>query len=151
MADLAPVLTPMLYDTDFYAWTQEQAVLLQAGQWEQLDVANIIEEIVGLGRQERRELENRLIILLGHLLKWQYQPDLRSKSWRLTMREQRRQIRKLMQENPSLQPYLLAAMTGSYEGAAILAASETTLELDTFPLTCIYRVEQVLDDEFFPD
>ena len=150
MADLMPVLTQKLYDTDFHAWTQEQAALLQAGRWDQVDLINIIEEIESLGRQERRELENRLIILVGHLLKWQYQSDLRSKSWRLTIREQRRQIRKLMQENPSLQPYLRAAMTAAYEGGTILAASETTLELATFPLTCIYWFEQVLDD-FLPD
>ncbi|MEN9232233.1 MAG: DUF29 domain-containing protein, partial [Thermostichus sp. DG02_5_bins_236] len=98
-----------LYDRDFYAWIQEQATLLKSGQWDQLDIANLVEEIESLGRQERRELVNQLGILLGHLLKWQFQPQLRGKSWRATITEQRRQIQRLLQDNPSLKPDLSAA------------------------------------------
>ena len=67
-----------LYETDFYAWTQEQALLLRSQTWEQLDTVNLIEEIESLGRKERQELRNCLGVLLGHLLKWQYQPQCRS-------------------------------------------------------------------------
>jgi hypothetical protein len=73
--------TTTLYEQDFYAWTQQQTALLRAGQLAQLDVENLIEEIESLGKQERQELENRLGVLLGHLLKWHYQPEARSKSW----------------------------------------------------------------------
>jgi hypothetical protein len=69
-----------LYERDFYAWTQEQAALLRSGQLERLDRVHLAEEIEALGRQERRELVNRLGILLGHLLKWQFQPHLRVKA-----------------------------------------------------------------------
>ncbi|NJN56820.1 MAG: DUF29 domain-containing protein [Leptolyngbyaceae cyanobacterium SL_5_9] len=91
-----------LYDTDFYAWTQKQAELLQNQQWSSLDPPNLIEEIESLGKQQRRELRNRLSILIGHLLKWHYQPEQRSRIWVSTIRVQRREVLQLLQENPSL-------------------------------------------------
>lgn len=89
--------TSHLYETDFYAWTQEQVSLLKSQEWEQLDTLNLIEEIATLGRREPQELRNRLGVLLGHLLKWQFQPEKRSNSWLGTIREQRIQIKLLLQ------------------------------------------------------
>jgi hypothetical protein len=77
--------TSNLYDTDFYAWTQEQAKLLSQGAWERLDIPNLVEEIESLGKQQRQELRNRLGILIGHLLKWEFQAERRSKSWFVTI------------------------------------------------------------------
>jgi hypothetical protein len=81
-----------LYKTDFYAWTQEQALLLRNQEWGQIDLPNLIEEIESLGKQQHQELRNRLSILLGHLLKWQYQPQYRSRSWLATIRIQRLEL-----------------------------------------------------------
>ncbi|BAY76935.1 hypothetical protein NIES25_33930 [Nostoc linckia NIES-25] len=89
-----------LYEADFYAWTQQQANLLRHHQWNQLDLSNLIEEIESLGRKERQELRNRLSILIGHLLKWEYQAGQRSRSWLATIRVQRRETLKLLNENP---------------------------------------------------
>jgi hypothetical protein len=96
----------LLYDRDFHQWTQVMVEALRSRDWAGVDVENLIEEVESLGQQQRQELRNRLGILLGHLLKWQFQPTLRSKSWRLTLREQRAQIRFLLKDNPSLKPYL---------------------------------------------
>ncbi len=85
-----------LYETDFYAWTMAQSQFLKAGAWHKLDITNLVEEIESLGKQQRQELENRLGVLLGHLLKWDYQPSRCRKSWRVTIREQRRAIHKLI-------------------------------------------------------
>ena len=104
-----------LYETDFYAWTVEQSKLLQVGDFKHLDITNLVEEIESLGKQERRELESRLGVLIGHLLKWDYQPERRSKSWRSTIREQRRAALKLISQNPSLKPYLTEAIVDAYE------------------------------------
>ncbi len=104
-----------LYESDFYAWTQKQAQFLRSHQWEQIDIENLIEEIETLGRQERRELVNRLGVLLGHLLKWQFQSENQSNSWRATIREQRRKLTKLLQESPSLKPYLPEALAEAYQ------------------------------------
>ena len=99
-----------LYESDFYAWTQEQAKVLKSQAWAQLDTINLIEEIESLGRRERQELRSRFEILVGHLLKWQYQPEAHSNSWLATIREQRRKIQRLLQESPSLKPYLKEAL-----------------------------------------
>src|ERR671932_1205242 len=107
--------TSELYETDFYGWTIEQAKFLKEGVWDCLDISNLVEEIESLGKQQRQELRNRLGILLGHLLKWEFQPSHRSKSWLATIREQRRQALQFLKESPSLQPYLQEAIEDAYE------------------------------------
>jgi hypothetical protein len=79
-------MTSISYDNDFYAWTQEQANLLRTGELHQIDWQNIAEEIEDMGRAEKRQLESRLEILVMHLLKWQFQPNLHSRSWQLTIK-----------------------------------------------------------------
>ena len=94
------------YDTDFYAWANEQAALLRSGRLAEADIANIAEEIETMGRAEKRELVSRLTILLVHLLKWRFQPNLRGRSWRLTIKEQRKEVLNHLADNPSLRQRL---------------------------------------------
>lgn len=138
------------YEIDFYAWTQEQAQFLHEGQWHCLDRQHLIEEIESLGRQQRQELRNRLAILLGHLLKWQHQPEKRSRSWLATLRVQRLDIADLVQDSPSLQPYLEEALAQGYRKGVALAVAETGLPWATFPKACPYSLEQILSDRFYP-
>ncbi len=126
---LEKMYTSHLYETDFYTWTQEQVSLLKTQQWEQLDTVNLIEEIETLGRRERQELRNRLGVLLGHLLKWQFQTEKRSNSCLSTIREQRVQIKLLLQDSPSLKPYLDEVFLDVYELGLALAIRETQLTL----------------------
>ncbi|WP_413171220.1 DUF29 domain-containing protein [Anabaena azotica] len=139
-----------LYESDFYAWTQQQVDLLLHQQWNQLDVVNLVEEILSLGRRERQELRNRLGILLGNLLKWEYQPNKRSRSWLATIRIQRRDILKLLNDNPSLQSYVVEAITAAYQNGRDLAAGETNLPFATFPEQCLYLWEDVMSNSFYP-
>lgn len=153
-ADSRMAKTPMpalnLYETDFYAWTQQQATLLRNQQWSQIDLPNLIEEIESLGKQQRQELRNRLSVLIGHLLKWEYQPQCRSRSWLATLRIQRRDTSRLLQDNPSLQPYLDEALQAAYENAKDLAMGETDLPEQTFPFSCPYSLSEILSDRFYP-
>jgi len=142
--------TSGLYERDFYAWTIEQAKLLQDGAWDGLDISNLVEEIESLGKQQRQELRNRLGILLGHLLKWEFQPSHRSKSWLATIREQRRRIGDLIEESPSLKPYLPEVLEKAYQDGVDLAVRETSLNYKDFPEERLYSLEQVLDFSFFP-
>lgn len=142
-------LTPStLYEADFYAWTQEQAELLRLGKLNFLDVNNLLEEIESLGKQQKQELRNRLGILLGHLLKWEYQSDFRSKSWRVTIREQRRRIKEHLAENPSLKAYLNQAILAAYADGIDLVSKETPLDQKDLPRECTYTVEQIFDSAF---
>lgn len=139
-----------LYETDFYAWTQEQATLLRNHQWKQLDLQNLIEEIESLGKQQRQELRSRLGVLIGHLLKWEYQPQRRSRSWLATIRIQRLDISELLEENPSLKSYLEEAIQKAYLKGVVLAVGETDLPDNTFPAECPYSLTEILGDRFYP-
>jgi hypothetical protein len=141
---------PNLYETDFYAWTQEQASLLRKHQWSRLDLLNLIEEIDSLGKQQRQELRNRLSVLIGHLLKWEYQGQCRSRSWLATIRVQRRDTLRLLKDNPSLKPYLEDALPEAYENGRDLAMGETNLAEQTFPQQCPYSLTEILDNSFYP-
>jgi hypothetical protein len=138
------------YETDFYAWTQEQAALLRNHQWSRIDLQNLIEEIEALGKQQRQELRNRLSVLIGHLLKWEYQSQRRSRSWLATLRIQRLDISDLLEDSPSLKPYLEEALRKAYLKGIELASRETDLPSRTFPSACPYSLAEVLDDHFYP-
>ncbi|WP_035990641.1 DUF29 domain-containing protein [Leptolyngbya sp. KIOST-1] len=142
-------MTPAnLYETDFYAWTLEQTKLLKEGDFKHLDLVNLVEEIASLGKQQRQELENRLAVLLGHLLKWEFQPSHRSKSWRATIREQRRTAQRLLQQNPSLKPYLPEAIAVAYESGLDLVVRETPLDYPDLPTDCPYTLKQIFEPDF---
>jgi Domain of unknown function DUF29 len=140
-----------LYETDFYAWTQQQIHMLKEQAWQNLDAQNLVEELADLGRRERQELRNRWSVLLGHLLKWQFQPEQRSNSWLATIREQRAQLKLLLEENPSLKPYLPEALAIAYDLALNIAVHDTGLPYKTFPADCPYTIEQSLDRKFPTD
>jgi hypothetical protein len=140
-----------IYERDFHAWTNEQATLLRAGCLSDIDVAHVAEEIEALGRSERRELVNRLSVLLLHLLKWSYQPDLRGRSWELTVKEQRRQLARHLKNNPSLGSWTDEAMADAYGDAVLRAELEMNLLRDMLPWSCPYRFEQAMDEAFWPD
>jgi hypothetical protein len=140
----------VLYDTDFVTWTEHQAGLLRrraAGELvneAEIDWQNIAEEIESVGGNTRRELRNRLVRLLQHLLKWHYQPERRSRSWRSTIRTQRQEIEDLLAENPSLRSKLPELFTAAYPRARTDALDETGL-LD-LPQASPFTVEQALGD-----
>ncbi len=138
------------YEHDLTAWSQEQAQLLRAGCFSQLDVAHLAEEIEDLGKRERRALESRLSVLLGHLLKWRYQPDYPyRKSWRATINAQRRSVSKLLNENPSLGVQVDRMIVDAYPEAIDLAVAETPFDYGHFPEVCPWNQSQVLGD-FWP-
>jgi Domain of unknown function DUF29 len=138
-----------LYDRDFYAWANEQAALLRAGRLTEAEIEHIAEEIDSMGRSERRDLVNRLSVLLLHLLKWQYQPALRGNSWRLSIEEQRYRLDDHLNDNPSLRAQLTPAMRDAYRLA--LAERETGLARNTFPATCPFAFDQAINPNFWPE
>jgi hypothetical protein len=138
------------YESDFYGWAMRQAELLREGRLSEADIENIAEEIESLGRGERRELVNRLKVLLAHLLKWQFQPGHRGNSWRLTIREQRKMLRSRLAQNPSLRPRLQDAIAEAYDLAMLIAQRETGLAEGAFPASCSYGAEEILDPDFLP-
>ena len=137
------------YEADFYAWANQQAELLRQQQGNHLDWMNLAEEIEAMGRSEKRQLATRLEVIIMHLLKWHYQPNLRSQSWQLTIQEQRLRLGKLLQENPSLKPIVSDIILSAYPLAVINAKREAGLS--NYPKDCRYSPEQLLRDIFLPD
>ena len=139
--------TTLTYDKDFCAWTEEQAQLLRAGRFHALDLTHLIEEIEDLGKREKRALTSHLAVLLGHLLKWRYQPEYpHRKSWRATINTQRRAVMKLLRDNPSLRSRLAEFIAEAYLDGVDLAVAETPLDYGAFPEHCPWTENQVLDD-----
>jgi Domain of unknown function DUF29 len=138
------------YEDDLFAWTQEQAALLRAHAADAIDWENLAEEIESMGGRDRRELESRLAVVLLHLLKWQAQPALRGPSWRKSLRTQRREIRKLLKQSPSLRREVPDLMRDAYTDAVKDAIDETGLRADLFPSACPYAPEDVLDEDHLP-
>ena len=148
------LLTPpnqQLYETDVVEWADRTAALLRQSRFDELDIENLIEEVESLGNSERKALRSQLTRLLMHLLKWQYQHDKRSNSWRLSIKEARKQIRRLLRDAPSLKNHMTEKLALCYQDAIEDAADETGLPTETFPIECLYTEEQLLDREFLPD
>ena len=149
LQEIEPV--PSGYETDFYAWANEQGALLRAGRFSAADIENIAEEIESLGRSEKRELVSRLNVLLLHLLKWRFQPGLQSRSWKLSIIEQREAVSSHLVGNPSLKNRLPECVNSAYKLAFIGVHRETGLPEKMFPAACPYSFHQMLDEGFFPE
>ncbi len=140
-----------LYETDYLKWIETTVKKLRVRDYSNIDWENLIEEIEDMGRSERRSLESNLVVVLMLLLKWQFQPDKRSGSWKGSIAEHRRRIRKSFQDSPSLQPYLERVFSECYSDAIEQASAETGLAIETFPPLCLYTSAEVLDSNFWPD
>jgi len=139
------------YQQDFYSWLCRNIELLRDGRLSEIDVENIAEELEGMSKSQQRELINRLKILFARLLKWQFQPDRRSTSWKRTILEQRSQIRQLLKISPSLKHQINEKITDAYTDAVEYASLETGIPQSDFPQTCPYFFEQAADKNFYPD
>lgn len=140
-----------LYDEDLAAWVDREVAHLKSGRLDRLDVQHLIEELEGMAGNLRRELKNLLRILLAHLLKWQFQPKRRSRSWAATIAEQRDQIDALLEESPSLRVYVEEAAASIYPRAVRLVAIETGLPRSTFPAQLPYDLSHILGEETEPE
>jgi hypothetical protein len=145
-----PDNTSPLYEQDFFAWANEQAALLRAGDLSKADIEHIAEEIESMGKTEKRELVNRLAVLLLHLLKWQFQPAMRGNSWRLSIEEQRYRLADHLADNPSLKAILPESVKNAYRLGLLEAERETGLARNTFPALCPWTFDQLVAEDFWP-
>ncbi len=139
------------YDKDFHAWLIDTAGLIREKRFGEIDAEHVAEELEAMSKSEKRELLNRLTVLLAHLLKWQFQPARRSRSWRNTLSTQRIDISELLEDSPSLKTEIMGKIGPAYEKAAMAAEDETGIDKQSFPHRCPFTLEQILDKEFFPE
>jgi hypothetical protein len=138
------------YDSDFHLWSQTQASAIRDGRFSEIDLENVAEEIESLGISDRRAIRSRLEVLLTHFLKWEFQRDKRNGSWEGSIKEARRGIKKLIADSPSLKGFPAQVLSEEYENAKEIAAEETGLSEDAFPVECPYSIADVMTKGFFP-
>ena len=152
MGKISPLAQPQgLYEQDFYAWVVEQVAALRSGQTQRLDIENLAEVIEDMGRSLRRAAKSALTIILIHLLKYRYQAERRTNSWRATIREPRRRVRDELADSPSLRPYIRQILDAFYLDAREAASDESGLPIATFPTACPFTLEQTLDRNFLQE
>ncbi len=139
-----------LYESDFNLWLETQTHLLKQKQFTQMDIEHLIEEIEDMGNNRKDALESNLMRVLQHLLKWKYQPEKRSNSWRASITEHSLRLNKAIKKSPSLKPYFTNVYQECYQDARLVASRETGLDIKTFPLDCPFTPEQVLDPDYLP-
>jgi hypothetical protein len=139
-----------LYRTDFHSWCLRQAELARAGRLDALDLPDIAEELAALGVEQEHALEASLRVLLLHLLKWRHQARRRSRSWRATIVRERLNYAKRLKRNPGLKPKLPELFADAYADARKEAAAETGLAIETFPAQPSFRLEEAVDEAFWP-
>lgn len=142
---------PAGYDTDFYEWCLETAALIRDRRLGEVDLEHVAEEIEDMGKRDKREVESRLTVLIMHLLKWQVQPDKRRQSWRATINEQRRKLKLVLKDSPSLLRITRLELTEIYPAAVEEAVEETGIDGKLFPKICPYTAEQILRHDFYPE
>ena len=144
--ELVPAAEPSraAYDRDFYSWSLEQARLVREGHWDAVDRENVAEEIESLGREQFNKLESALRVLLVHILKWDYQPERCTRSWVISIKDQRIAFDQVLEDNPGLKSRLNEALARAYRRARLKAAEETGLDEETFPETCAYSWADIL-------
>jgi Domain of unknown function DUF29 len=140
-----------LYERDFCLWVEEQSRLLKEGRLEELDLTNLIDEVEDLAISRKHAVTSNLVVVLRHLLKHQFQPRRRSRSWLASIAEHRRRLRKEFQHSPSLHGYARDQFQECYQDARRQALIDTGLAENSIPHAPIYTLEQTLDPDFLPD
>jgi hypothetical protein len=140
-----------LYETDYLQWIETTVEKLQNQDYTNVDWENLIEEIADMGKSERRSLKSNLIVILVHLLKWQFQPEKKNGSWEASILEHRRRVKEALDDSPSLKSYLESVFAECYAQAVKQAKAETNLPVESLPVICPYDLPEVIDDEFLPD
>lgn len=139
------------YEADFFSWAMGQADAARRRSANEIDWENVAEELESLGKREKAELHSRFIILIQHLLKWRFQPEHRSRSWKVSIENTRRALAKYLRENPGLRQFLDEEFLDAYAPARASAALEMNVDETALPETCPFTPAEAMAADFWPD
>ena len=142
--------TTSLYDRDYVLWIETTIEQLRQQNFDQVDWENVLDEFESMSKRDRRSIKSNLVILLLHLLKWEFQPKMRSGSWTGSIIEHRQRLRDLLDDSPSLRNYVTEVISLAYSDAIVRAVNETGLEIAMFPIDCPYDILNILNPSFLP-
>ena len=150
MQDRPDAKDKTLYDLDFYRWCHEQAALVRAGRFAELDLENVAEELETLGRSDKHHILDILEVLVAFLLMWKYLPGARMPGWRGMIRHQRDELAQIVADSPSLVSFPGEVALECYNAGRLRASEETGIDFSLFPDLCPFTAEQVIDPDFLP-
>ena len=142
-----------LYNTDYYTWAMTNAELLKEGKLNEIDYINLAEEVRDLGNSEYYRLVSFLANLLSHVYKWDNQPELRTKSWKVTIINSISDITLTLRRNPGLkyEPVFSEAFAEVWKKARNIIYADT--ELEYIPESSPYMFKDAINkaSEIVPD
>jgi len=145
------IIPKPLYEVDYLRWVETTLDRLRSRDYDNVDWDNLLDEIEEMGKRDRRSIDSNLIVILLHLLKWQFQPDRRTGSWKGSITEHRWRVLRLLKDSPSLKPYIETVLDECYQMSRTKAHQQTSLPLEMFPAVCPYNTEEILDYDFLPE
>jgi Domain of unknown function DUF29 len=142
--------TTSLYDRDYALWLETTIEQLRQQKFDQVDWENVLDEFEAMSKRDQRSIKSNLVIVLMHLLKWEFQPGMRSSSWSGTIIEHRQRLQDLLDDSPSLRNHLPEVISLAYSNAIVRASNETGLDISVFPIECPYDILEILNLDFLP-
>ena len=143
-----------LYEKDYYLWIEKTISLLENHQFSDLDLDNLIEEISDMGKSQRQSLKSYLTRLLEHLLKlvyWESELEYNQRGWKNEIRNFRLRIQQIIEDSPSLKPYLSESLSSCYQNARKLFLDLSGMAENLVSLAPICTIEQALNEDWFPE
>jgi hypothetical protein len=135
----------VLAETDETGWLEASAELIRSGRWSKADMEAVAEYLADMARRDKREVVSRLSVLIAHLLKWQYQPEMRSGSWRGTVERERQELAELL-ESGTLLNHAAETLAKAYRNGVKQALAETGLSEEIFPEVCPYTLDDLVKE-----
>ncbi len=142
-----------LYNQDYQLWLETTLEQLRKSEYSQVDWENLLEEIEGMTKRDKRALKSLLTRLFEHLLKlayWETEREYNQAGWKGEIQNLRSQIKDLLEDSPSLKPYLAEIIDKSYDTAVKIAKQKMEISSNVFPNVPMANLEQILDDNWFP-
>jgi hypothetical protein len=143
-----------LYEKDYYLWIEKTISLLENNRFSDLDLDNLIEEISDMGKSQRQSLKSYLTRLLEHLLKlvhWESELEYNQRGWKNEIRNFRLRIQQIIEDSPSLKPYLSEIFLPCYQNARKLFLDLSGMAENLVSLAPICTIEQALNEDWFPE
>lgn len=140
-----------LHEEDENLWLEKTSKLIQEKKWDEIDWDYLREYLEDMSKSEQRSIVSRLIVLLMHLLKWMFQKENRSNSWKSTIIEQRRELNLAFEDSKNLKNHAEKNFDKAYEKAREDASSETNLPIDTFPKEPPFNIDQIINKDYYPE
>ncbi len=137
-----------LYEKDLAAWVHQQIEYIKNKEFDKIDIENFIDEVEGVVRGDKRSIQSYFIVIIAHLLKWEYQPSMRSGSWISSIENSQCEINAIIKDSPSLKNYKKLAFDQAWERARKIAITDTGLPSNNFPRVCPWSESEVMNKTF---